>query len=116
MHINIDIIIIGIGLPVDFQYKGTTDLELRRIFNARIGTETEEFLTERTSIENLRRQLPPTTDYDRKQVQDMLVGRLIQVLGELEDKLDVDAGVLLYSKQKNVFGNQLKYYNTGKQV
>ncbi|KAG2218865.1 hypothetical protein INT45_011289 [Circinella minor] len=54
----------GIGLPEGFKWKSTLDPELKRIFNARAGTEAGKFISERTAIENLRRELSPTNgDY-----------------------------------------------------
>ncbi|KAG2225100.1 hypothetical protein INT45_011782 [Circinella minor] len=101
-----------IGLPEGFKRKGTSDPELKRIFCSRIGTEAGEFIAERTAIENLRRVLPPTNDHDRKEVEDLLVKKLMEVLIEFDDRLDIDADVLLYSKQRNAFDNQLQYFNT----
>ncbi|KAG2210724.1 hypothetical protein INT45_009798 [Circinella minor] len=102
----------NIRLPEGFKWKSTSDRELKRIFSSRIGTEAGEFIAERTAIENLRRELSPTNDHDRKEVEDLLVGQLLQILGAFKEKLDVDAAALLYSKKRNAFGNQLQYHNS----
>ncbi|KAG2216186.1 hypothetical protein INT45_003192, partial [Circinella minor] len=101
-----------IGLPEGFKWKSTSDPELKCIFSSRIGTEAREFIAKRTAIGNLRRELPPTNDHDREEVEDLLVRQLLQVLGAFKEKVDIDAAVLVYSKKRNAFGNQLQYHNS----
>ncbi|KAI7847026.1 hypothetical protein BDC45DRAFT_576268 [Circinella umbellata] len=94
-HPEYEVAKISVGLPEGFKWKGTSDPELKRIFtgSSRAGTEAGKLISERTEIENLRRDLPPTNDHDRKEAEERMVRQLMEVFGTYEDKLDVDVNV-----------------------
>ncbi|KAG2214165.1 hypothetical protein INT45_014129 [Circinella minor] len=93
-HPEYEVAKMSIGLPEGFKWKGTSDPELKRIFSSRAGTEAGKFISERTELENLRRDLPPTNDHDRKEVEEWMIRQLVEVFGTYEDKLDVDVDVV----------------------
>ncbi|KAI9271957.1 hypothetical protein BDA99DRAFT_534427 [Phascolomyces articulosus] len=93
-----------LGLPDDFEFKGTTDSQLRLLYAQSKGTTAFDFLQQQTQKENGRRNAPEH-EHNLEIVENILLDRLKDVLSELKKKTEYHAVVLLYSDRKDARKN-----------